>query len=139
MAKKSRLSQGKEAGKMEQFPEVIQKMFSEAILVKSNLMYKVMDRTDEQHQGLYKKAESYQIHRKGLSGIFKEKLRPGDVMLIRLDLGGVELKACSAILASSKIASGDYDTELEFIILTAEAIRMIDHFISQSLPEDLED
>jgi hypothetical protein len=113
--------------------DLMQQMFEERIPLITDVLYKILDKNDANYQGLYKKASSVEVFRKGIKVSFKENFEKGDVLLIEFNIDNDRIKACCAINDCMKIEGfNSFSAELEFIIIKSDAVKIIDAYVTEN-------
>ncbi len=101
------------------FPDFMENEAEERVNIKLDVMYKTLDRTDENYQGLFRKAETRYIDRRGMGIEIKEKVEAGDILINEMFFEEEFrlLKTCCEVKNCSMKKNGLYDAKIEFIII----------------------
>jgi hypothetical protein len=104
------------------------------VYVGADVRYKILDRDDDDYQGLYKEAKTISISRRGMTLLMKQRVKPEDAMLIELFLGtdGRKIKACCESIGCRKESFNlGYEVEIQYIILKENDKNYIDEYIEK--------
>ncbi|HRU40135.1 MAG TPA: hypothetical protein P5511_09675, partial [Candidatus Goldiibacteriota bacterium] len=93
--------------------------FEDRISIKQDIMYKVLDRDDSDCQGLFKRANTLLIDKKGMLVELKHALEKSDILLVEIFFEEeCELvKACCEVVSCVDDGNGRFLTRLDFIII----------------------
>lgn len=97
--------------------------------------YKILDREDEEFQGLYMEARTISISKKGLILLMKHRVKPEDVMIVELTLGPEKriIKTCCESIGCRKESfNKGYEVEVQFLILKDEDKQYIESYMKQN-------
>ena len=97
--------------------------------------YKILDREDEEFQGLYMEARTISISKKGLILLMKHRVKPEDAMIVELTLGPEKriIKTCCESIGCRKESSNKgYEVEVQFLILKDEDKQYIESYMKQN-------
>ncbi|MFP4466328.1 MAG: hypothetical protein ACLFP1_04690 [Candidatus Goldiibacteriota bacterium] len=106
----------------------------QVIPVKNGVKYKVLDKNDEDSQGLFKNAAMIRLGTKGLTMNTKHFINAEDVVLVEFDLGeyGYVKGCCEVIDCAKKEKEDIYDIHLSFIILKHAYKENIEMYINNN-------
>jgi hypothetical protein len=101
------------------FPGFIEEMFEDRVHVKLDVMYKVLDKNDQDYQGLYKRTETIYIDKKGMAVLLRQKSEPGDIFLVEMffEEDCSLIKACCEVSSAEVIKGNVWVVKLDFIII----------------------
>lgn len=88
--------------------------------VSEEVRYKILDREDEEFQGLFMEAKTISISKKGLILLMKHRVKPEDAMIVELILGPEKRKiktCCESIGCRKESFNKGYEVEVQFLIL----------------------
>jgi hypothetical protein len=97
--------------------------------------YKILDREDEEFQGLYMEARTISISKKGLILLMKHRVKPEDAMIVELTLGPEKriIKTCCESIGCRKESfNKGYEVEVQFLILKDEDKQYIESYMKQN-------
>lgn len=117
------------------FPGFSDGFFEDKINIKMDVMYKVLDKTDQEYQGLYKRTETKYIDNRGMTTEFKHKVEPGDILLIEMFFEDEcrLLKTCCEIKSCERVNANVFETRIEFIIIKDNDKAFWDNYIFKKM------
>ncbi len=118
-------------------PEFMDDMFDEKLRVQQDVMYKVLDRSDSENQGLYKMCRTHYIDRRGMSVSLKHAVETGDIFLVDVFFEDENLliKACCEAVSCSEKEDGTFRARLDFIIIKDLYREFWEDYLARKLEE----
>ena len=121
------------------FQEGLDSLLEERVRAREDVMYKVLDRSDRESQGLFKIAHTHDMDKRGLTIYLNHSVEPGDVMLVNIFLAddGVLVKACCEVLSCVQREENIYRARVEFIIIKQVYKQCWENYIMRKIEEQV--